>query len=90
MAMSDDGSLTDKVNRALTALFEEEGALVTRWVLTVERYTAGGKQVACVAADDMLPWEVIGMSEMAAEVAKAQIHADVVDDLYPDISDDDD
>ena len=83
--------LTEKMHAAISEALKDTdgGAIVTRWVLSVERYTADGKSVAFIAAPDMQQWEVIGMSEMASEFARIQASAGFLDDIYADLDDED-
>ena len=90
--MSDDEAeaMQEAVHEHLSqALNPNGGVIITRWVLAVERFTADGKGVAFLTAPEMQPWEVIGMAEMASEVARLQITSEIVDEMYT-IDDDDD
>jgi hypothetical protein len=85
-----DESLSEIVQTALSAALNPNGdVIVTRWVLAVERYAADGKGLAFLCHPDMQPWEVIGMAEMASELARIDVQNQVVDDLYADDDDDD-
>lgn len=75
---------SEAVQQVLAELFRqgERGAIVTRWVLTVERYTDEGRATAYLAAPDMQSWEVVGMSEMASEYARVQASVGMMDEMY--------
>ena len=85
-------NLTDVLHEAITNALKDMdgGAVVTRWVLSVERYTGDGRSIAHVAAPDMHSWEVIGMAEMASEYARVQATAGLLDEMYADTEFDDD
>ena len=86
-----DESLAEAVHVALSEALNPDGnAYITRWVLGVERFNAAGKAVAMLCAPDMQPWEVIGMAEMASELARLQIHTEAVDEMYALEDDDED
>lgn len=85
-------ALQASVHEALANVFNGDGAMVTRWVLSLERWVSGGKQVLYIAAPDMSPWEVVGMSEMSSELARVQFSSSVLDEMYPieeDVEEDD-
>lgn len=87
----DDAPLDEIVHAAISAALNPEGnAYITRWVLAVERFDADGKAVAMLCAPDMQSWEVIGMAEMASELARLQIHSEAVDEMYALEDDDED
>lgn len=87
----DGMNLQDAIHAALSeALNKNGGTIVTRWVLAVERFTEDGKGIAFVSASDMQPWEVIGMAEMASEVARLQATTEIVDEMYSVEDDDED
>lgn len=73
-----------RVHKALCIALGDDGdSLITRWVLSVERYTPEGKATIYIAAPDMASWEIVGMSEMASELARVQFTTAVVEDMYP-------
>lgn len=88
--MADEEEMTEeamqsKVHQALcTALGDDGDALITRWVLCVERYGVSGKATIYIAAPDMASWEIVGMAEMASELARVQFTTAVVNDMYED------
>lgn len=91
--MSDEAEMTEedmqsKVHQALCSALGDDGdALITRWVLCVERYGATGKATIYIAAPDMASWEIVGMAEMASELARVQFTTAVVNDMYEDEED---
>jgi hypothetical protein len=86
-----DENLSEIIQEALTTAFNTDGGtIITRWVMAVERYTADGKSLAFTCHQDMQPWEVIGMTEMASHLARLDVEGQVIDEMYTSDDDDDD
>lgn len=94
MANNEDENLSiaERIHRALSeSLHPKNDAIVTRWVLAVERIHMDGERMTGIFAHEgMEPWEVIGLAEMASEVARVQIGTDVVEEIYSLDDDEDD
>lgn len=83
------GLLNDAISSVIADL--GGGAIVTRWVLSVERFTSDGERsTAHIAADGMQSWEVVGMCEMASEYARVHASAGLIEEMYSDLDDNDD
>lgn len=84
-------SLSEEINAAISEVYRQRGAFVSRWTCVVDGvYEDGARATAYLAAPSMEFWEVIGMSEAASEHARTQLQLNYINNAYGDEDDDED
>lgn len=85
VSQNSNDELPQHVHDVLKEAFsqEDKAVFVTRWVLSIETFDdSGTKSCIHLTAPDMLPWEVIGMSEAMSEIARMQFQNNIMNDMY--------